>query len=327
MTATSEPEGTPVPVVPAVVPAVVIVNHNTADLLERCLDSAIADGATSIVVVDHASTDGSVAMVRERFPTVTLLAFDDNPGYGAGVNRGIAATTEAWSLVLNSDTEVEPGCSAALADHAREHPDALVLGPRITEPDGSLQRSCYPEPTVPQLLVQDLGLLPVIAAVPPLARRHPHTAPHDRVREADWLLGAALCIRRDAWEAVGGFDEAYGMYFEEVDFCRRVRDAGGRVQLVPSAHVVHVGGASTKAYRDALARRYFSSRARYHRLHLGGRSLALLRVETVFVAAAEWTRERYRIARGTGDRGRAATFSTVLRDALAGWRSVPPWDR
>ena len=324
MPATSEPAG---PDLPAVVPAVVIVNHNTVDLLARCLDSVIADGATEVVVVDHASTDGSVARVRERFPEVTLLAHEDNPGYGAGVDRGIAATTEAWSLVLNSDTEIARGCLEAFSVHARTHEDAHVLGPRITGPDGSLQRSCYPEPTVAQLFVQDLGLLRAVAAVPLLARRHPHTAPHDTVRDVDWLLGAALCIRRVAWEAVGGFDEEYGMYFEEVDFCRRIRDAGGRVQLVPSAQVVHVGGASTKAYRDALARRYFSSRARYHRLHLGRRSFALLRVETAFVAAAEWTRERFRLARGTGDRGRAATFATVARDALGGWRSVPPWDR
>ena len=202
-----------------------------------------------------------------------------------------------------------------------------MLGPRITGPRGHLQRSCYPEPGVAQLLVQDLGLLRVVAALPPLARRHPHTASHDTVRDVDWLLGAALCIRRAAWEAVGGFDEGYGMYFEEVDFCRRVRDHGGRVQLVPSAHVVHVGGASTRAYRDALARRYFSSRARYHRLHHGARSFALLRIETAGIAAAQWVRERMRLVAGRGDRNRAATFATVLRDAIGGWRSVPPWDR
>ncbi len=309
------------------VPAVVVVNHNTVEHLARCLDSVVADGATSIVVVDHASTDGSVDMVRDRFPGVTLLAHTDNPGYGAGVNRGIAATVAPWSLVLNSDTEVQPGCLATLAEHGRMNPDAHVLGPRISEPNGSLQQSCYPEPTVLQLLVQDLGLLPAIASVPALARRHEHTAPHDRVRSTDWLLGAALCIRRDAWEAVEGFDEDYGMYFEEVDFCRRVRDAGGLVQLVPAARVVHVGGASTDAYRDALARRYFSSRARYHRRHLGRRSLALLRVETAFVAGAEWLRERARLVAGRGDRARARTFARVLLDAVEGWRSVPPWDR
>lgn len=324
MPATSEPGATEEP---ADIPAVVVVNHNTVDLLARCLESVIADGATSIVVVDHASTDGSVAMVRERFPEVTLLAHDDNPGYGAGVNRGIAATTAAWSLVLNSDTEIAGGCLEAFAVHAREHDDAHVLGPRITGPRGALQRSCYPEPSVAQLLIQDLGLLRFVAGVPPLAQRHPHTAPHDVERDVDWLLGAALCIRRDAWDAVGGFDEDYGMYFEEVDFCRRIRDTGGRVRLVPSAHVVHVGGASTKAYRDALARRYFSSRARYHRLHLGARSFRLLRVETACIAAAQWARERVRLVAGRGDRGRAATFATVVRDAIDGWRSVPPWDR
>lgn len=324
MSATSEPGAAEAP---ADVPAVVVVNHNTVDLLARCLESVIADGARTVVVVDHASTDGSVAMVRERFPTVTLQAHDDNPGYGAGVDRGIAATTEAWSFVLNSDTVVERGCLAALAVHAASDDHAHVLGPRITGPDGSLQRSCYPEPTVAQLLVQDLGLLPAIAAVPPLARRHPHTASHDAVRDVDWLLGAALCIRREAWESVGGFDEDYGMYFEEVDFCRRIRDAGGRVRLVPSAHVVHVGGASTKAYRDALARRYFSSRARYHRLHLGRRSSALLRVETALIAVAEMVRERLRLATGRGDPRRARMFTTVFRDAIGGWRSVPPWDR
>jgi N-acetylglucosaminyl-diphospho-decaprenol L-rhamnosyltransferase len=305
--------------------AVVVVNHDTVDHLARCLDAVIADGATTIVVVDHASTDGSTAMVRTRFPGVDLLAHDDNPGYGAGVNRGMAAVTAPWVLVLNSDTEVVPGCLAALARHVASEPDAAVLGPRLLDPDGSLQRSCYPEPTVAQLLLQDLGLLPTVGRVPRLRDRHPHTASHDRVRSTDWLLGAALCIRRDRWAALGGFDEDYRMYFEEVDFCRRVRAAGDDVQLVPEASVVHVGGASTTAYRDALARRYFASRARYHRRHLGSRSHALLRVETGFIAGAQWLRERIRIAAGTGDRARAQTFGLVVRDAVTGWREEQAW--
>ncbi|WP_436794081.1 glycosyltransferase family 2 protein [Actinospongicola halichondriae] len=305
--------------------AVVVVNHNTVDLLAQCLESVVAEEPADIVVVDHASTDGSVAMVRERFPDVGLLACDDNPGYGAGVNRGIARTAAAWCLVLNSDTEVAAGCLDALAHHVTTHDDAAVVGPRLFDPDGSVQHSCYPEPTVGQMALQDLGLLPLIARIGPLARRHVHTAAYDEVRSVAWLLGAALCIRREVWESLGGFDERYRMYFEEVDFCRRVRDAGSSVQLAPDAAVVHVGGASTSAYRDELARRYFSSRARYHREHLGRRSLALLRAETALVAAAQWTRERLRLASGSGDAARARTFSLVARDAIRGWSTEQPW--
>ena len=289
---------------------VVVVSHNTADLLVRCLDTVLAESPRSVVVVDHASSDGSAARVRREHPSVDVRAFDDNPGYAAGVNRGMAATDGDLCLVLNADTELRPGCLEALTVAAARHPSAAVLGPALLNPDGTRQRSTYPEPTPLRLALQDLGLLER------LSRPRPTPA---------WLLGAALLLRREAWDRLGGFDEAYGMYFEEVDFCRRARAAGLEVRLVPDAHVVHVGGASTSAYRQSMARRYFASRARYYHQHYSRRRFHLLRAETAAVALGRLVQEAVRVRRGAGEADRAPMLRAVLADAASGWSAAVPW--
>ncbi|HEX3128319.1 MAG TPA: glycosyltransferase family 2 protein, partial [Thermoanaerobaculia bacterium] len=130
--------------------AVVVVNHNTRDLLRSCLETVRAEAAEDIaevVVVDNASTDGSPEMVRTGFPEVRVLANRHNPGYGAGANQGIAACRAPYILLLNSDTRLGGGSVAALTDWLDRHPRAAVVGPRLVNPDGTLQSSCFPELT------------------------------------------------------------------------------------------------------------------------------------------------------------------------------------
>ncbi|HEX2190634.1 MAG TPA: glycosyltransferase family 2 protein, partial [Longimicrobiaceae bacterium] len=204
--------------------AVVVVNHNTRELLRACLAS-LPSGVPA-VVVDNASTDGSAEMVRASFPHAVLLADGTNPGYGAAANRGVRACAAEHVLVLNSDTRLEPGALEALGAHLDRHPRAAVAGPALLNPDGSPQASCFPFPGTLGWLLENDPVAPLAVRIPGLRGRLLCASPPRRAAAVPWVLGAALAVRRSAFEEVGGFDEAYFMYFEEVDLCRRLASAG-----------------------------------------------------------------------------------------------------
>jgi len=219
---------------------VVVVTYDALPWVERCLAS-VRDYET--VVVDHGSTDGTLELVRERFPGVRVIE-QANLGMGGGNNAGIRATSTPYVFLLNADAWVENEGLERLLAFADEHPDAAVIGPRLRNPDGSLQRSVRGEPTVWRLATEYL----FIRKLAPRSRRlnplYVGGFDHDRVFEADWLSGAALLVRRDAIDAVGLFDEAFFMFSEEVDWMTRFRRSGRGVLFFPGAEVVHVGGAS-----------------------------------------------------------------------------------
>jgi GT2 family glycosyltransferase len=255
--------------------AVVIVSWNTRDLLRTCLLRAAGELPTELVVVDNGSVDGSVEMVRAEFPQVRLQVLPENPGYGAAANRGFALTESEYVVLLNPDAFFRPGALGGLSRHLDEHPQAGIVGPRLLSPDGTLQRSChaFPRPWAPALrrppltsLVGRLGLM---------REQWIETWSHDRVRRVPWVTGAALAIRREAFRQVGGFDERFQMYFEEVDLCYRLRKAGWETHFTPAAEVVHLVGASTVQRRPAMLLRGSLSQAEFFRAHYKGPSLAL----------------------------------------------------
>jgi len=234
--------------------AVAVVNWNTRDLLACCLRSVVAQSPCELVVADNGSTDGSVELVRREFPAATLVESPGNPGYGGGANRAVGRCTAEYVLLLNSDTTLAPGALRALREYLAGHDRAAIVGPRLVHPDGTLQESCFrfPKP------------------VRPLTRAKAGSLPHDRAGPVPWVLGAALGLRRTAFEAVGGFDEAYHMYFEEVDLAYRLRQAGWETHFTPEACVMHVGGASTRQRRaEMLLRTRLSSLEFYRRHHRG----------------------------------------------------------
>jgi N-acetylglucosaminyl-diphospho-decaprenol L-rhamnosyltransferase len=220
--------------------SVVVVTYNSAAWIERCLESV---RGRETIVVDNGSTDGTVALVRERFPAVRLLE-QENAGMGGGNNAGMRIASGRYFLLLNSDAWVVGDAVTQLVAFADEHPEAAVVGPRLLNPDGSLQRSARAFPTLWRLATEYLFLRKLAPRSRALNRFYEGGFEHDVVREVDWLFGACLLVRRDAADEVGLFDEDFFMFSEETDWCYRLRQAGWKVYFFPGAEVVHVGGGS-----------------------------------------------------------------------------------
>jgi GT2 family glycosyltransferase len=196
-----------------------------------------------VIVVDNGSADGTVATIRERFPHVRLIE-QENKGMGGGNNAGMRAADGRYFFLLNSDAWVVGDALDELVAFADAHPEAAVVGPRLLNIDGTLQRSVRGEPTLWRLATEYLfirKLAPHSRLLNPLYRGD---FDHDRVAEVDWLSGPALLVRREAADSVGLFDEEFFMFSEEVDWMTRFRRAGWKVLFFPGAEVVHVGGAS-----------------------------------------------------------------------------------
>jgi len=238
--------------------SVVIVNYRTPDLSERAARSALADGATEVIVVDNASGDDSVEHLRaiadER---VHVVANPTNAGFGTGANAGARVATGDVLVFLNSDASVRPGSLASMAFAVEDAGSRAIVGPRLVGEDGEIQRSAGLVPKPDDLLIRGLGLhhlgraigsLPVIGRI---VGRHRISAEYHQAIEATepidvtMVSGACMAIGRAAFEKLGGFDERYFMYFEDADLCRRAARAGWPVRYLPGAVVDHVGGASS----------------------------------------------------------------------------------
>ena len=220
--------------------SVVVVTWNALPFIERCLESV---RGRDVIVVDHGSTDGTLELVRERFPEVRLLE-QENKGMGGGNNAGMRAAEGRWFFLLNSDAWVVGDGLERLVAFGDEHPRAAVVGPRLVNPDGTLQRSARGEPTLWRLATEYLFLRKLAPRTRLLNPLYRGDFRHDRVEEVDWLYGPALLVRREAVDQVGLFDEDFFMFSEEVDWLTRFRRAGWQVLFFPGAEVVHVGGAS-----------------------------------------------------------------------------------
>ena len=229
----------------------VVVTLNGRELVERCLES-VAD-ANELIVVDHGSIDGTVELVRERWPEARLIE-QENRGMGGGNNAGMRVASGRYFLLLNSDAWIVGDGLQRLVEFADERPDVAVVGPRLLNTDGTLQRSVRAFPTLWRLATEYLFLRKLAPRSDRLNAFYGGSFPHDEVREADWLYGACLLVRREAADAVGLFDEEFFMFSEEVDWCYRFRAAGWKVVFFPGAEVVHVGGGSHggRMYRENL---------------------------------------------------------------------------
>jgi GT2 family glycosyltransferase len=221
--------------------AVVVLTYNGLPYVERALESVRGH---ETLVVDHGSTDGTLELVRERFPEVRVVE-QENVGFAGGNNRGIAETDAPWVLLLNSDAWfADDGGLDRLLALARERPRAAVVGPRLRNEDGSVQRSVRGFPTLWGLATEYLFLRKLAPGSRLLNPLYAGGFDHASEREADYLYGACLLVRRAAIDEVGGLDEDFFMFSEETDWCRRFRDAGWQVVFAPVAEVVHVGGAT-----------------------------------------------------------------------------------
>jgi GT2 family glycosyltransferase len=292
---------------PLIETTIVIVSHNTREHLERCLGVASATRC-EVIVVDTASTDGSSEFVRERCPTVRLVSLEQNAGFGAAANAGITTATTPYVFLLNADAWPLDECIHDIVELAIRNRDIGMIGPRLLNLDGSIQRSVFASPggpvglavwaTAPGIVSGAYaGVQRFVRALQHGSRPAAGSLKEQVVNDPEYLKGAALLLRRDAFEQVSGFDERFFMFSEEADLCYRLRRAGWLVVFAPAARVVHVGGASTQRYPDWMYRELLLSHLQLLAKHQGPAVAERARRLLVGVVRA-------RAALHRGDRGR-----------------------
>lgn len=283
--------------------AVVVVNHNAGDFLPVCLSTihaAAGDLDLELVLVDNASTDGSTERVARAHPSLRVFENRVNRGFAAAANQGVRATTAPFVLLLNPDAEITGGSLASLVKVAADRPMAAVIGPLVRNSDGSLQASAR---RVPGLL-ESLGHAFLGPFAPNNRFSRAYTmAEWDRSseREVEWVSGCAMLVRREAFDSVGGFDEGYFMYVEDVDICTRLRQAGWSVLFCPELEVVHETGVSARKQSRRLAFEHSRSIYRYFAKHRARGPVALLKP---LIKLAVWLRALL-VTRGARGRGPA----------------------
>jgi N-acetylglucosaminyl-diphospho-decaprenol L-rhamnosyltransferase len=257
--------------------SVVVVTHNALPWIERCLESV---RAREVVVVDNGSSDRTVEVVREALPEATVIE-QENVGLAAGWNRGLEAVSGQYVLILNSDAWPTVGSLEKLVAFADSRPDAAIVGPRLLNVDGTLQRSVRGFPTLWRLATEYLFLRKLAPRSRLFNDFYAGGFPHDEVREAEFVMGACMLVRREAVADVGPLDEAFFLFSEEVDWAYRFRQAGWKVLFYPGAECVHVGGAS---HGGRMFRENVRGHLRFLAKHRGDgyaeRARRLLRVAT-----------------------------------------------
>jgi len=250
-----------------------IVSWRSRDLLRACLRSVAAQPEVAeIVVVDNASADGTVEMVRAEFPAVRLIANESNLGFAAGNNQAIRETHSPFVLLLNPDTEVHRDALRAMLDVFAEEERIGAVAAQLILPDGTIQRSCrsFPEP-IP-IVADALGLARLFPNSKTLGAYRMRSWDHSSRREADQPMASALALRRAALDEIGLFDEEFPLYFNDVDLCFRLKQAGWRIIFEPKAGVTHhYGESSTWQVRPSGILESHWGLIRFYRKHYAGR--------------------------------------------------------
>lgn len=304
--------------------SILIVNWNTRQVTLDCLQS-LADARPSlaheIILVDNASEDGSVQAIAERFPAVHLIANPDNRGFAAANNQAFHACQGELVLLLNSDTLVRSGQLEALVAHMQATPGVGIAGPRLLNPDGSDQLSAL-RFIEPWDVFFEYARFP--ALFQPRAQRSPrrlHELAASDPSPVDYVLGAALLIRRSVIATIGLLDEEYFMYGEEVDWCYRAKQAGWGVSFLPTAQITHLGGQSTARIPRRMLAQRFTSSLRFLAKHRGAGAARLTRVLLAWAACQNALLYSARRLAGKTDRQthahELASSWVVLRTAIA----------
>lgn len=309
--------------------SVIIVSWNVRQHLLRCLASlerelGQLEAEPEVLVIDNASSDGSAEAVEDAFPWVRLVRSPHNRGYPAANNLGLSQAGGEFLLFLNPDTEVQPGSLEALLDFARRHPQGGVVGPQLLNPDGSVQSSRRRFPTLWTALLESTTLEYRWPRNPGVRHLRMLDRPNGEAMRVDWVYGAAFLVRRSAAEAVGPLDEGYFIYSEELDWCRRMVDAGWEVWYCPAARVIHHEGQSSG---QAVARRdilFHSAKVRYFEKFHGRWAARLLRAflladyaYRVLEEGTKWLLGHKRPLRAS----RLRAYAQVLRSGLSPGRA------
>lgn len=259
--------------------SVIILNWNTRDMLADCLETVLKYAGrltVELIVVDNASTDGSQAMLQQRFPQVQLIANHENVGFARGNNQGMAISRGRYMLLLNSDAFITPGALEALLQLADAQPRAGIVGAHLLNADGTFQASHTPFPSLWQefMILSGLGRLL-------FGRWYPSRGAQEArgPQTVDYVEGACLLVRPGAFRETNGLDEGFFMYAEEVDWCYTMHQKGWQVWYQPAAHIIHLGGGSSQGRRTQREGDLYRSRVRFFRKHYGDTLAQLLKLQ------------------------------------------------
>jgi N-acetylglucosaminyl-diphospho-decaprenol L-rhamnosyltransferase len=317
----TNPQGSQEPSTPRPLVDALVVTWNSAgvtpDALRHTLDSN-RDCEIRLLVRDNASADGTATAIAETLPEAIIEKGEENIGFAAAVNRLIARSSAPWVLLLNPDAWAEPGAIATLVARAVERPRAAAVVPRLENPDGTLQHSTHPFPSVG------------VAATMLLGRRIPRRRgermllegvwAHDRARPVDWAIGAAMLIRRAALEEIGGLDERFFIYVEDLEWCWRAHEAGWEIFFEPAAVVKHIGNVSGEiAFGDKRTATYMRNTYRFYRREHGAVSTAAYRALNLAGSGV-----RYAIARAKRDASSAAFWRMQVKANLESSNDARP---
>ena len=302
-----------------------------------------------VIVVDSASSDGSPEMVRRDFPSVSLLELEENRGFGAAANQALAcllslspcslvtlsgsparqdnkmtkptggAPPPEAILLLNADTEIVGTAIQDMVAYLEAHADLGIIGPQLRYPDGQIQSSRRRFPTPGTLFWESTVLEQYFPGNPWARRYHVADRPHESVQEVDWLVGACLLIRSEAIAQAGLLDEEYFLYFEELEWCRRIRQAGWRVAYLPTARVIHHEGRSSEQVPLQRHLHFGRSKVRYTHKVFGPRWAGLLRRFLLTTFAWQWLIEagKWLLGHKRGlRRERMRIYAAVLKDGF-----------
>ncbi|PIT97803.1 MAG: glycosyl transferase family 2 [Candidatus Andersenbacteria bacterium CG10_big_fil_rev_8_21_14_0_10_54_11] len=222
--------------------SIIIINYNSGALTRACIASILQQElpfTVEIIVVDNASADESVSLLRDEFPDITVIANDQNRGFGAGVNQGLTAAHGSYILILNPDIVVLPEALPRMVQYMNVHPDIGVLGAQLIYPNGHLQYSCFRFYTPMTIVYRRTPLGRLRSGRQAVLSFLMQDVDHQNPIDVDWLMGSCLLLRAAAVRKVGGMDERFFMYFEDVDWCRRMWEFGWRVVYFPHAQLSH----------------------------------------------------------------------------------------
>ncbi|BCX04459.1 MAG: glycosyl transferase [Candidatus Roseilinea sp.] len=293
--------------------SIVVVNWNTRDLLLRCIRCVYdmcADLSLEVIVVDNASSDDSVLALQARFPHVHVIENHENVGFARANNQGVRASSAPYALLLNSDAFLTVGALQVMLDLIRREPRAALVGAQLRNADGSFQASHTPFPNLWRefLILSGLGRM---------LKGPWYPSRCDEVKKGpqivDYVDGACMLVRRDAYLQLGGLDEGYFMYSEEVDLCLRLKQHGWQVWYQPAAQVVHLGGASSVSRRMEREREMYRSRLRFYRKHYGTFSASALKLQLLVLTVVKSVVHN---VRRLATRGRSGRRTVPLRDIL-----------
>lgn len=311
----------PAPLDPAISLSIIIVSWNVSQLLQNCLDSIYKNRGIlnlQVIVVDSGSADDSCEMVRAHFPQVTLFDMQENVGFPKGNNIGLQAAVGQNILLLNPDTVVIADAIPKMLSFLEQNPAVGLVGPMLRYPNGDIQSSRRRFPAVSTGLFESTWF-ETLAPPKLLKNYYMQDKPDNEICEADWVMGAAMLTTREAVERIGGMDERYFMYSEELDWCKRIKTAGYKIFWYPDAEIIHYQGASSDQASTFRHIHFNRAKLRYFRKYHGVFASGLIRcvlilnfVCQIIIESVKWVAGHKRELRSQ----RVIAYLQVLKSGL-----------